>query len=161
MAEQFEILSSARFYLELKLDGSKNPIDAYFMECQGFKRSQEVIEICEVTPQKWGKSGAKKGKVVRTKLPGNQKSENITLKRGLTVSTTMWKWFQAVEEGEWGKQRKDGDLTIYDQGAVERARFRFQGAWPVGYKIGDVKAGNNEFEVEEVELAVDHFIRVK
>ena len=161
MAEQFEIFSTARFYLELKLDGSQEPIDGYFMECQGFKRSQEMVEICEVTPQKWGKHNAKTGRVVRTKIPGNPKSENIILRRGMTISITMWKWFKAVEEGDWAKQRRDGDLTIYDQGSEERARFRFQGAWPMSYKIADVKAGSNDFEVEELELSVDEFTRIK
>ena len=161
MADQFELLTTARFYLELKLDGSQEPIDGYFMECQGFKRSQEMVEICEVTPQKWGKHNAKTGRVVRTKIPGNPKSENIILRRGMTISLTMWKWFKAVEEGEWAKQRRDGDLVIYNQGAEERARFRFQGAWPMSYKIADVKAGSNEFEVEELELSVDEFTRIK
>ncbi|NET59345.1 MAG: phage tail protein [Symploca sp. SIO2E6] len=161
MEKQFEILTTARFYLELALDGSQEPIDAYFMECQGFKRTQELIEICEVTPQKWGKHNAKTGRVVRTKLPGNTKSENIILRRGMTISMTMWKWFKAVEEGDWATQGKNGDLTIYNQGAEEKARFRFQGAWPISYKIADVKAGSNDFEVEELELSVDEFTRVK
>ena len=41
MADQFELLTTARFYLELKLDGSQEPIDGYFMECQGFKRYRQ------------------------------------------------------------------------------------------------------------------------
>jgi phage tail-like protein len=157
----FEILTAARFYIELHLDGSQEPVDGYFMECQGFKRSQEVIEHCEVTPQKWGKNGTAQGLVVRTKIPGNPKSENLVLRRGLTISMTMWKWFNAVETGNWAGQRKAGDLTIYNQASEEQARFRFQGAWPTRYKIADVKAGSNEFEIEEVELAVDEFLRIK
>ena len=159
---KFEILTKSRFYLELKLDGSQEPIDGYFMECQGFKRTQEIIEIAEVTPQTWGKNGTTKyGRVVRTKIPGNPKSENITLRRGLTISMTFWQWFKAIEEGKWADQFRDGDLTIYDQGHVEAARFRFLQAWPTNYKIAEVKAGANDFEVEEIELAVDEFIRIK
>ena len=74
-----EILTNSRFYIELSLDGSQDPVDAYFTECKGFKHSQEVIEVCEVTPQRWGK--AKYGQVVRTKVPGNIKTNNITLRR--------------------------------------------------------------------------------
>lgn len=173
-----EVLSSSRFYLEILLEKSgvgKDSIDGYFMECQGFKRSQEVIEICESTPQKWGsaKSQEKKGmgRVVRTKIAGNVKCDNIILKQGLTISPIMWKWFKAVEEGDWAKQRLNGQLNIYAQGfsgkgkakegqAILGAQFFFYGAWPVSYKISDVKAGSNEFEVQEVELAVDQFIRV-
>jgi phage tail-like protein len=160
-APQYEILTNSKFYLEITLAGSQDGIDGYFMDCQGFKRSQEIISACEVTPQKWGSENAKVGHVLRTKLPGNSKSENIMLKRGLCISDTLWKWFQAVEEGQWGKQRRDGDLTIYDQGAQIQARFRFFRAWPVSYKISDLKAAGAEFELEELELAVESFVRVK
>ena len=85
-----EILTSSRFYLELKLDGSKDSVDGYFMECSGFEVNQEAIEISEVTPQLWGKSGNTKGRVVRTKIPGNATYTNLTLRRGLTCSTTLW-----------------------------------------------------------------------
>lgn len=158
---KFEVLTNSRFYLELKLQDSNDLIDGYFMECQGFKRTQDVIEVAEVSAQKWGSKPAQKGRVIRTKIPGNTKSENITLKYGMTLSPTLWKWFQAVEAGDWAKQFRDGDLTIYDQAGEVRARFRFLGAWPVSYKIGNAQAGGTDFQVEEVELAVDQFIRVQ
>lgn len=158
---KYELLTNSKYYLEITLAGSQDEIDGYFMECQGFKRSQEVISACEVTPQKWGSKDAKVGRVVRTKLPGNSKSENITLKRGLCISDTLWKWFKAVEEGKWSEQRRDGDLTIYDQSTDAKARFRFFRAWPVSYKISDLKAAGADFELEELELAVEEFIRVK
>lgn len=159
-APKYEILTNSRFYLEITLAGSQEGIDGYFMECTGFKRSQELISVCEVTPQKWGRSDAKVGRVLRTKLPGNSKSENIILKRGLCISDTLWRWFKAVEVGKWSEQRRDGDITIYDQHADAKARFRFFRAWPLSYKISDLKAASSEFEVEELELAVEEFIRV-
>lgn len=157
----YEVLTNARFYLELKLQGSNDMIDGYFMECQGFKRSQAMIEHCEVASQKWGSAPAQRGRVIRTKLPGNCKSDNITLRLGMTLSPTMWRWFQDVEQGNWAKQCRDGDLTLYDQSGEVQARFRFLGAWPVSYKIGDVKADAHDFQIEELELAVDEFLRVQ
>jgi len=157
----FEVLTNARFYMELKLEGSNETIDGYFMECQGFKRTQDAIEIAEVTSQKWGSKPADRGRVIRTKLPGNVKTQNITLKFGMTISATMWKWFQAVEHGNWAKQFRNGDLTVYSQGGDVHARFRFLGAWPVSYKIGDAKADGGDFQIEELELAVDEFLRVQ
>ncbi|MDX2228485.1 MAG: phage tail protein [Leptolyngbyaceae cyanobacterium bins.349] len=157
---KYELLSSSRFYLEITLSDSKDEIDGYFMDCQGFKRSQEIVTICEVAPQKWGSKDAKVGRMLRTKIPGNSKSENIILKRGLNISTTFWKWFKNVEDGKWNDTRKDGDITIYDQKGNARARFRFFNAWPTSYKISDLKASSSDFELEEVELAVESFIRV-
>jgi phage tail-like protein len=152
-----EILTSCRFYVELTLDGSLSPIDAYFMDCKGFKRNQEVIEIAEVTPQVWGK--AKSGHVVRTKVPGNVKTNNITLRRGLTQSPTLWNWFESVQTGNWAKQRRNGSISIYDQAGRVQAHFSFFRAWPTSYVLSDCNSGSNEVEIEEMELAVESFIR--
>ncbi|MBE9216068.1 phage tail protein [Plectonema cf. radiosum LEGE 06105] len=157
MAE-FEILTAHRFYLELKLDNSSEPVDGIFLECQGFKRTQEAIEICEVTANKWGT--AKKGLVVRTKIPGNVKSGNIILRRGLTLSMAFWDWFQAVQEGKWATQRKNASLTIYDQAAQMQARFELAGAWAASYKVADVDARSTGIEMEEMEVAFEEFKRV-
>jgi len=160
MANQVEYLTNSRFYVEISLQGSLQPIDGYFMECSGLSRSQEAIEIVEVTPQVWGKTGATKGRVIRTKIPGNVKSDNITLKQGLNISMTMWNWLKAVENGKWSEQLKDGDITIYDQASEEKVRFRFSGAWPTRYKVSDFKADGNEFAITEIELSVADFLRV-
>ena len=154
-----EILTTCRFYLELKLDGSKDPVDAYFMECKGFKRTQEVIELCEVMPRQWGK--AKSGQVVRTKIPGNVKTNNITLRRGMTQSITLWQWFKAVEENKWSQQLREGSLTVYDQAGSAQAVFQFRGAFPISYMVADVNASGNDIEIEEMEIAVEMFTRTQ
>ena len=154
-----EILTNSRFYIELKLDGSEEPVDGYFMECKGFKISQEVIDICEVTSRRWG--AAKHGQVVRTKIPGNVKTNNITLRRGMTKSTTLWKWFEAVQEGNWAKQLRNGSLSIYDQAGNQQAIFQFKGAFPVSYIASDLSSSSNDLEIEEMEIAVETFTRQK
>lgn len=152
-----EILTNCNFYIELKLDDSKEPVDAYFMDCKGFKRTQEIVEFREVTAQRWG--SANSGLVVCTKIPGNLKTNNITLRRGMTQSTTLWKWFEAVQAGNWAKQRRDGSLSIYDQARDVQARFLFRRAWPTSYVLTDLSASSNDVEIEEMELAVEEFIR--
>lgn len=154
-----EILTAHRFYLGLTLDG-QNGADCFFMECQGFKRTQEAIEICEVTSQQWGTKGAK-GLAVRTKLPSNVKSGNLTLRRGLTNSIDFWKWFEKVQQGSWSEQRRLVALSIYNQRSEEVARFELAGAWPASYKIADVNARSNDIEIEEMEVAFEEFKRVK
>jgi phage tail-like protein len=154
-----EFLTSSRFYLELSLDGSDDSVDAVFAECKGFKPTQDVIEACEVTPVQWGK--ASRGKVVRTKIPGNEKFTNLVLKRGLTSSMTIWNWFDAVKEGNWAKQRRDGSLSIYDQAGAIQARFEFRGAWPTSYVIADLNVGGSDIEIEEMEVAIEELKRVQ
>ncbi|WAL60089.1 phage tail protein [Thermocoleostomius sinensis] len=157
MATFAELLTASRFYLELRLDGSNDLVDAVFLECQGFKRSQEPIKICEVTPQQWGR--AKYGRVVETQLPGSSKTDNLVLRRGLTNSMTLWTWFEAVEVGDWAKQRRDGALCIYSQAGVEQARFEFRNAWPTRYSLSDFSAQSGEMEIEELEIVVEDFSR--
>jgi phage tail-like protein len=156
-----QLLASARFYLELHLADSSDAIDAYFMECQGFKTSQEIIDIYEVTPQMWGKDGKSRGRIIQTKIPGNLSCTNLTLKRGLTVSSTLWDWLEAVQQGAWATQRRDGSLTLYDQGANAQFRFEFKRAWPVSYSISDVSVSSGDLEIEELEVAVEELRRVK
>ena len=157
MVMKAEFLTACRFYIELKLDGSSQ-VDAIFLDCQGFTRTQDVIEACEVTPNKWG--SASKGEVVRTKLPGNVKSGNLTLRRGMTSSNTFWNWFDAVQKGNWAKQRRSLSLTIYNQAGKAQARLELSAAWPAGYKIADVSAQSTEVEIEEIEVAFEGFKRV-
>lgn len=156
-----EILTTCRFYLELTLEGSIDPVDAIFMDCKGFKTTLEVIEVCEVTSNKWGKADAQVGQIVRTKIPGNTKTNNLTLRRGMTASKSLWKWFADIQEGQWAKFRRDGALTIYDQASVVQARFEFFRAWPSNYTITDLTAGSNDIEIEELELACEEFKRVQ
>lgn len=152
-----EILVSCRFYLELKLDDSNDAVDGIFLECKGFKSTQEVIECVEVTPQKWGK--ANKGLVRRTKIPGNVKVQNIVLRRGLTSSKTLWKWFEKVEKGNWAKQMRNGSLTIYDQASKDQIKFDFFRAWPTSYTITDLNSSSSDYEIEELEIVCEELVR--
>ncbi|MGK7947806.1 MAG: phage tail protein [Xenococcaceae cyanobacterium] len=153
-----EILTASRFYLELSLDGSNQSVDGIFMDCKGFKCSQEVIEVCEVTPNKWGR--AEKGMVMRTKIPGNVKTNNIVLSRGMISSLTLWKWFEETQKGNWAKQRRDGSLKIYNQKGETQAQFQFLNGWATSYKISDLTASSADYEIEELEIACEVFKRV-
>lgn len=159
MANYREYLANSRFYIELKLNGSDDQVDAVFKDCKGFKTTQDVIEACEVTPKKWAQ--ASRGQVVRTKVPGNVKYTNIVLRRGLSSSQTIWTWFATVQGGEWGKERRDGSLNILDQAGTIQARYEFSRAWPASYSIADVSVDGAELEIEEMEIAVEELKRVR
>lgn len=155
-----EILTNARFYLELYLEDSNDYIDGSFMDCSGFQQTQDVVEIRQVTPQLWGKEGNAKGRIVHTKMPGNFSCSNLTLKRGLTLSRTFWQWMEKVQDGDWAGQTRNGSMVIYDQMAFAQFRFEFTGAWPVSYKISDLSVQSGDYNIEEVEIAVETLKRV-
>lgn len=161
MADFAELLAASRFFLrlELQVGGGDETVDATFLECQRFERSQPITEIVEVTPNQWAE--AKYGQLVATKIPGRVKTENIVLKRGMTNSMTLWNWFNQVAAGKWQKQVVEGSLSIYDQAGSEQARYDFRGAWPTRYATADVNAQSTEIAIEELELAVDSLVRSK
>ena len=154
----FEPLPSYKFFVELSLDNSSDKVDGVFLECQAFQRTQEVIEICEVTSNKFGK--ATNGMPVRTKIPGNVKSGNIILRRCMSSSIVFWDWFQACHDN-WAKQRRNISLNILNSKSQGQARFELTGAWPIDYKFGDVGAYSSGIALEEVEIVFEDFRRVK
>lgn len=154
-----ELLLASRFYLklELQIGGGSETVDAVFLECQRFQRSQKAIAIVEVTANQWAK--AKYGQLVTTKVPGHVATENLVLKRGLTDSMTLWNWFNQVELGQWKDHEAEGALSIFDQSGGEQTRYDFQGAWPMRYNASEVNAKSTEIAIEELELAVSSFAR--
>ena len=161
MADFEELLAASRFFmrLELQVGSSNETVDAVFLECQRFERSQPAISIVETSSNQWAK--AKYGQLVETKIPGHSKTENIVLRRGMTNSMTFWNWFNLVELGKWQEQVAEGSLSIYSQAGQEEARYDFKGAWPTRYKANDVNAQSTEIEIEELEISVDSLVRSK
>lgn len=153
-----EILTVSRFYIDLQLQNSSEASDGYFMECSGFKYSQELIEFDEVFPQKVGAKTI--GQVVRTKMPGTSTVDNITLKRGLNCSMSLWQWIADTQNRQWANNCLDGSLTIYTQNGEEGARFNFFKAFPVSYSIAGVNVAGSDLAFEELELACENLVRV-
>lgn len=160
-----EVLTTSRFYVELKFSGSRPMPDAYFKECSAMQMSQEVVEIAEVTPGRWGQQ-SRPGQFRRTKLPGPYKVTNITLKRGLMLDAkAMWDWIYGIAEPNnqrnWARDRvATGKLVIYTQAGRAGATFEFNNAWPIKYSIPGVDAGKGELAIEELELAVEGLRRL-
>lgn len=153
-----EYLPSYRFMLQMDIDGGNSRESLTFRECIGLELAQDLISIYEVTPQQW--AIANLGRVVRTKIPGNIKVENLIFRRGMTNSETLWNWIEAVYSGGWSQQRRDGSLAIYDQAGVAQLRLDIIGAWPVRYQAADVRSDGDLIEIEELEVAFDMIERV-
>lgn len=151
------LLMAAGFAITLQLDGSDDFLDGVFKECDGFDFTQEVIQFREVTSERWG--NADKGRPRLTKLPGNAVGGNLTLRRGMTISKSLWLWFSSVQKGNWFKQRRT-ILVTFHQGSIPRVAFRFTEAWPTKYRIGEMKTDISDVEIEEIEIAYEGFERI-
>jgi phage tail-like protein len=151
------VLMASSFAISLQLDGSKDSVDGVFMGCDGFDFTQEIIQFREVTGNRWGK--ANKGSLQLTKIPGNAEGGNLTLRRGMNISMSMWKWFELVQGGNWFKQRKIASLTLHENG-VPKAVFEFTEAWPTRYRVGEMTTDTSDVEIEEIEIAYEGFKRI-
>ena len=86
------------------------------------------------------------------KLPGPVKySGNITLKRGMTDSDTLWTWMQDVGGG--AVARRNGSIVMLDAAGDEQWRWNFSDAYPVKWTGPSMKSSAGEIAFETLELA--------
>lgn len=160
MSTKPTVLMAGSFAITLQFPESKDSIDGVFMGCDGFDYTQEVIQFREVTSEFWGKNGTAKGRSRLTKLPGNASGGNIILRRGMSISTSAWRWFDSVQKGDWYLQRKTISVDFYQHTTIQ-ASFKFTEAWPTKYRIGEMKMDASNVQIEELEIAYEGFSRVE
>jgi phage tail-like protein len=84
------------------------------------------------------------------KLPKITKYPNITLKRGLTDSDVLWKWYRDVVSGT--VERRSGRIVLIDSTGGETWHWVFEGAYPVKWTGPDFKADGSAVAIEALEL---------
>lgn len=114
-----------------------------FKEASGVDSETEIIEYKEVQ---------KNGVMRIRKVPGALKWTDITLKKHIDSSDTLWKWRQQVEEGDIDGARRNGSIILLDSQHTEVARWNFVDGWPSKWKGADLNAGEDQIAVEEVTI---------
>ena len=84
------------------------------------------------------------------KLPKVTKYPNITLKRGITDSDVLWRWYRDVVNGKI--ERRTGYVILLDSEGNEKWRWTFEDAYPVKWTGPDFKADNDAASIEALEL---------
>jgi phage tail-like protein len=84
------------------------------------------------------------------KLPGMNKYTAITLKRGITDSDELWKWYRTVVEGK--PERRNGSIILLDDTGQEKIRWNFINAWPSKWTGPTFNATSNQVAVESLEI---------
>jgi len=123
-----------------------------FQEVTGLGSSNEVVEY---------KASGDKGQYVIQKVPGRMTWNNVTLKRGITDAMDLWDWRRQVEEGKIKDARKNGSVVMYDWNGKEIARWNFTNAWPSKLTGPAADAKANNVAIEELEIVVEGYTRVK
>ena len=111
-----------------------------FTECGGLEMSMQPEEY---------KEGGRNGTVL--KFPSRVTWSNITLKKGVGASTSLWDWHYGFVEGQ-GK-RRDGVIVLLNDLHVPNNIWYFRRGLPVKYTGPTMNAVQNSVAIEAIEIA--------
>jgi phage tail-like protein len=119
---------------------------AAFSEVSGLDSENTPIEYRE---------GADSINTMR-KLPGIEKYSNVSLKRGITGSTALWKWRQEVRDSTSTiPPRKEVTiLLLNEKGDRDKPAmtFKLRNAWPTKITGPSLNAKGNDIAIEQLDL---------
>jgi phage tail-like protein len=112
-----------------------------FAECTGLEATVEpkVIKV----------GGANYGTAQRM---GRVSFATVVLKRGMTTTRDLWKWFQLVSGGAYA-YRLAVEIEMRDSGGAPVLTWGLARALPVKFKAADLNARGGEIGIEELHLA--------
>lgn len=111
-----------------------------FREASGLDSTQDPIEYREGTDGLHAK-----------KLPGLNKSSNISIKWGITDDAQLWEWRKKSIDGT--VERKNGSIVLYNDAGEEKIRWNFVEGWPTKWTGPSFNATGNEVAIETLEIA--------
>ena len=111
-----------------------------FAECTGLEATMEVKVI------KGG--GMNYGPAQRS---GAVSFATVVLKRGMTSTRDLWKWFDWVAGGKYA-YRLAVDITMFDIAGNPVLTWHLNRAMPVKFKAADLNAKSTEVGIEELHL---------
>lgn len=118
-----------------------------FSECSGLEMSLKVEEYNE---------GGNNATVL--KFPGRVSWGNLTLKKGLGSSTSLWDWHYGFVEGN-GK-RRDGLVVLLNELHVPNNIWFFRRGLPLKYTAPALNATQNTVAIESLEIAHEGIFQV-
>ncbi len=112
-----------------------------FAECTGIEATMEpkVIKV----------GGSNYGPALRV---GQVTFATVVLKRGMTSTRDLWKWFQLVAGGSYS-YRLDARITLQSPSGKPVLTWVLDRALPVKFKAADFNAKGTEVGIEELHLA--------
>lgn len=132
------------FSVEITREGESAPLcSAAFSDCDGLEMTMEVKTIRE---------GGNNDRQIR--LAGPAAYGQLTLKRGMTASFDLWKWFTDTVADP--ALRADAEVVLLAaDGRTVRARFRLSRCVPVKVKAPALNAKDGAVAIEELQLAYE------
>lgn len=116
--------------------------DMAFQEVSGLATESQAIEY-----------RAGNSKVFSTvKMPGLQKTGNVTLKKGVFAKDNkFWDWYSQIKLNTI--KRQTVTIKLLDQEGNPTMVWTLANAWPTKITGADLKSDGNEVAVESIEIA--------
>ena len=146
MSDPFTAL---HFRVDIRLPDAAEPLcEAAFAECDGIELRFDVSTYSE--------GGANAG---RRLIAGPASTGRVTLRRGMTSSSDLWDWCEAVQRDPG--LRADAHVALLAPDGTEQAGFLLRRCLPVRLKAPRLDAMTGVVAVEELELACEALTRVR
>ncbi|MDB5274933.1 MAG: conserved hypothetical phage tail protein [Chitinophagaceae bacterium] len=131
-----------RFELSFKRSGSPVPVcSGAFAECTGLEATMEPKVI---------KSGGENYGAYQR--PGVVSFATVVLKRGMTKTRDLFKWFQMVNGGAYA-YRLSAEIAMQNPAGETVVTWSLDNCLPVKFKAADLNAKGTDVGIEELHLA--------
>lgn len=137
VTHELNYVTANRFYVGLETE-----ISASFSECSGLS-----VKLKTETYYEGGVNDQQ-----RIFLGQPQFSE-VILKRGMTDDLVFWEWVSQILSGK--KERRNVNITVFNQAGETMQCWTLIGAVPVGWKAPSLQANSNTVAIEELTLAYE------
>lgn len=137
MAEEYPL---SNFHFTVDWGGTR----IGFQEVSGLGMEVQVIEYRQGASPEY----------TTTKMPGQVKYGNITLKRGIIVGDNeFFEWWNTMQMNKI--ERRDISISLLNENHEPAVVWRVRDAFPVKVLWGDLKAGASEVAIESMEIACE------
>lgn len=134
-----DLWPAPKFYFEVQFGDAGT---AAFQEVSGLDVEAQIIEY---------RAGDLKA-FHTVKMPGIQKSSNITLKKGVFAKdNAFWDWFNELKMNTI--QRKSVTIRLLDEGGSAVMTWTLANAYPLKLEGTDLQGNDHEVAIETMELA--------
>jgi phage tail-like protein len=136
MADRIDPFAGYNFRVEI--DGITR---AGFKSCSGLEISQQAGTYRE---------GTDKSLIMR-KIPGLVSTADITLSRGVTNDSELWKWRKTVANGV--VDRRNMSIILIDDTGKDVIRWNLRNCWPLKWTGPSLDATADQLAIETLEIA--------
>jgi phage tail-like protein len=136
-AQSTTVWPMPKFHFQVKWDSEVMS----FQEISGLDVESQIIEY---------RSGDSK-QFSTVKMPGIQKSGNVTMKKGVFKSDNkFWDWFNQIKMNTI--KRVPVTISLLDETGAPTMVWTLANAWPTKITGTDLKSDGNEVAIESIEI---------